>query len=193
MTSESSLDSSSERSLDSSSSLARPSRKRCRSPTATPISSSTPVLRSIAPTLADLLPPHKRFRDSYSPKDNREEHMGIDTADGETVTDLGIDDGVGAPIEDGIDLEVKIATSDIKEDEEEFEAKASASSMREIAVDPLATSISEPSREDYPDMVNVDETREVMQMGLDAALQVLYDHMEEIPVGRIESIEIAQR
>ncbi|GKC05260.1 putative reverse transcriptase domain-containing protein, partial [Tanacetum coccineum] len=151
MTSESSLDSSSERSLDSSSSLARPSRKRCRSPTATPVSSSTHVLRSIAPTLADLLPPHNRFRDSYSPKDNREEHMEIDTADGETVTNLGIDDGVGAPIEDGIDLEVKIATSDIKEDEEEFEAKASASSMREIA------------------------------MGLDAALQVLYDHMEEIP------------
>ncbi|GKD87425.1 hypothetical protein Tco_1358579, partial [Tanacetum coccineum] len=65
---------------------------RCKSPT-TSVSSSTPVLRSIAPTHADLLPPCKRFRDSYSPENSREEHMDI----------------------------VNIAASDIREDEEEFE------------------------------------------------------------------------
>ncbi|GKG23847.1 hypothetical protein Tco_0391883, partial [Tanacetum coccineum] len=69
-TSESSPDSSSKRSLDSSSLSARPSRKRCRSPTIS-APSSTPVSRSIAPTHVDLLPPRKRFRDSYSPEDNR--------------------------------------------------------------------------------------------------------------------------
>ncbi|GKB20334.1 hypothetical protein Tco_0854257 [Tanacetum coccineum] len=93
-TSESSLDSSSERSLDSSSPSPGPSRKRCRFPT-TLVPSSTPILRPIAPALADL-PPHKRFRDSYS------------------------SEGFGARTKDGIDLGVEVATSDIREDEEEF-------------------------------------------------------------------------
>ncbi|GKA06466.1 ribonuclease H-like domain-containing protein, partial [Tanacetum coccineum] len=79
-TSESSLGSLSERLLDSSSPSSRPSRKRCRSPT-TSVPSSTHVLRSIAPTLADLLPPRKRFNDSYSLEDREEEHIEVDTAD----------------------------------------------------------------------------------------------------------------
>ncbi|GKC75427.1 hypothetical protein Tco_1126201, partial [Tanacetum coccineum] len=115
-TSESSPDSSSERSLDSSSLSAGPSRKRCRSPT-TSVPSSTPVSRSIAPTHADLLPPRKRFRDSYSPEDSREEHMEIGTADAEAIADLGISDGVGAHIKDGIGMGVEIVASDIREDE----------------------------------------------------------------------------
>ncbi|GKA98573.1 hypothetical protein Tco_0826510, partial [Tanacetum coccineum] len=99
---ESSLDSSSERSLDSYLPFTGLSRKRCRSPT-TLVPSSTPILRSIAPTYADLLPPLKRFRDSYSPKDSREDHMEIDTADAEAIADLGISDGVGAHTEDVIE------------------------------------------------------------------------------------------
>ncbi|GJQ91851.1 hypothetical protein Tco_0002990 [Tanacetum coccineum] len=114
-TSESSPNSSSERSLDPSSPSSRPSRKRCRSPT-TLVPSSTPISRSISPTLADILPPHKRFRDLYSP----EEHMEIGTVDAEAVVDLGIGDGVGAHTEDGICMGVEVAGSDIKEDEEEF-------------------------------------------------------------------------
>ncbi|GKE88236.1 hypothetical protein Tco_1565711, partial [Tanacetum coccineum] len=58
-TSESSLGLSSERSLDSSSLSSGPSRKRCRSPTAS--------------------------RDLYSPEDRGEEHMEVDTADAEAV------------------------------------------------------------------------------------------------------------
>ncbi|GJV33370.1 hypothetical protein Tco_1393770 [Tanacetum coccineum] len=91
--------SSSKRSLDSSLPSARPSRKRCRSPI-TLVPSSTPVSRSISPALADL-PPRKRFRDSYSFEVSGEEHMEIGTADAETVADLGINDGVGAPTKDG--------------------------------------------------------------------------------------------
>ncbi|GJU06853.1 putative reverse transcriptase domain-containing protein [Tanacetum coccineum] len=113
---------SSERSLDSSSPSAGPSRKRCRSPT-TLVSSSNHVSRSITPALADL-PPRKRFRDSYSSEVSREEHIEMGIADVETVVNLGISEGVGAHTEDGIDLGVEVATSDIREDEEEFEAEA---------------------------------------------------------------------
>ncbi|GKA81102.1 putative reverse transcriptase domain-containing protein, partial [Tanacetum coccineum] len=91
-----------------------------RSPT-TLVPSSTHVSRSIAPTHADLLPPRKRFKDSYSPKDSRDEHVEIDTANAEAIADLGISDGVAVDIEDGIGMGVEIAASDIKEDEEEFE------------------------------------------------------------------------
>nr|GEZ30362.1 putative reverse transcriptase domain-containing protein [Tanacetum cinerariifolium] len=69
-TSESSLDLFSEMSLDSSSPSAGPSRKRCRSLTIL-VPLSNLVSRSIAPTHADLLPPRKRFRDSYSPEDSK--------------------------------------------------------------------------------------------------------------------------
>ncbi|GJR26188.1 hypothetical protein Tco_1102420 [Tanacetum coccineum] len=102
ISSESSLYSFSKRSLDSSLPSAGPSRKRCRSPT-TLVPSSTLVSRSITPALADL-PPRKRFRDSYSFEVSGEEHMEISTADAETVVDLGINDGVGAPTEDGIGM-----------------------------------------------------------------------------------------
>ncbi|GKC65712.1 reverse transcriptase domain-containing protein [Tanacetum coccineum] len=135
-TSESSLDSSSERSLDSSSLFVGPSCKRCRS-LITSVPSSTPVSRPIVPTHTDLLPLRKRFRDSYSPKDSREEHMEIGTTDVEVVVDLGIGDEVGAHTEDGIGMGVEIAASDIREDEEEFEAEASTGGTMEVAVDPL--------------------------------------------------------
>ncbi|GJS69551.1 hypothetical protein Tco_0702392 [Tanacetum coccineum] len=125
-TSESSLGSSSERSLDSSSPSSRPSRKRCRSPTAS-VPSSTHVLRSISLTPVDLLPPCKRFRDSYSPEDNGDEHMEVD-------------------------MGVEVVASDIREDEEEFEAEAGEADTREIAVDLLATrDVSESTGGDVPD------------------------------------------
>ncbi|GJW13747.1 putative reverse transcriptase domain-containing protein [Tanacetum coccineum] len=177
--SESSLDSSSERSLDSSSPSVGPSRKRCRSPT-TLVPSSTLVSRSIAPAaLADLLP-RKRFRDSYSFEVSGEEHMEIGTADAETVADLGISDGVGAPTKDGIGMGVEVATSDIREDEEEFEAEASAGGTIEIEVDPLATGgISEPTGGDAPD--------------LEGTLYDIAHYMSEVPLDRITEFETAQR
>ncbi|GKF51479.1 hypothetical protein Tco_0147946, partial [Tanacetum coccineum] len=108
-----------------------------RSPT-TSVPSPTPVSRSIAPTPADLLPPHKRFRDLYSPEDSGDEHMEVDTVDAEAVADVGIIDGVVAHIEDGVCMGVEISASDVREDDEEFEVEASAVDTREIAVDPLA-------------------------------------------------------
>ncbi|GKE14431.1 putative reverse transcriptase domain-containing protein, partial [Tanacetum coccineum] len=150
-TSESSLGSSSDRSLDSSSSSSGPSRKRCRSSTAS-VPSSTHVSRLIAPTPADLLPPYKRFKDSYSLEDNGEEHMEVGTANAETIVDLDISDRVGALTEDGLGIRVEIVASNVREDEEEFEAEASEASTREITIDPLATrDISESTRGDVLD------------------------------------------
>ncbi|GKD49966.1 hypothetical protein Tco_1278942 [Tanacetum coccineum] len=139
-TSESSLGSSSKRSLDSSSPSSMPSRKRCRSPTAS-VPSPTYDSRLIAPTPANILPPHKRFRDSYSSEDNREEHMEVGTADAKAIADVGINDRVVAHTEDSVGMRFEIGASDVREDDEEFEAEASAADTREIVVDPLAIMI----------------------------------------------------
>ncbi|GKA40227.1 zf-CCHC domain-containing protein [Tanacetum coccineum] len=133
----SSLGSSFERLLDLSSPFSGPSRKRCRSPTAS-VPSSTHVSRSIAPTPTNLLPPRKRFRNSYSPDDSGEEHMEVDTADVEAIVDVCISEGVIAHPEDGVGMGFEIFVSDVRKNDEEFEAEASAADTREIVVDPLA-------------------------------------------------------
>nr|GEU31560.1 ribonuclease H-like domain-containing protein [Tanacetum cinerariifolium] len=79
----------------------------------------------------------RSFRDSYSPEDNREEHMEISTAVAKDIADLGISDRVRAHTKDGICIGVKIVASDIKGDEEEFEVEASVGGTMEIVVDPL--------------------------------------------------------
>ncbi|GKE39399.1 reverse transcriptase domain-containing protein, partial [Tanacetum coccineum] len=93
---------------------------------------------SIAPTPANLLSPRKRFRDSYSPEDSGEEHMEVDTSDTEAVADVGTSDRVVAHTEGGLDMEVVVIVSDVREDEKEIEVEASAADTREIAIDPLA-------------------------------------------------------
>ncbi|GJT27175.1 ribonuclease H-like domain-containing protein [Tanacetum coccineum] len=95
--------------LVSSSPSSRPSRKRCRFPTA-----SVPS------------PTH---------------HMEVDIADAEAVADVGISEGVVAHHEDGVGMRFEIAASDVREDDEEFEAEASAADMREIIVDPLVIEV----------------------------------------------------
>nr|GEW22088.1 hypothetical protein [Tanacetum cinerariifolium] len=174
---ESSPYSSSKISLDSSLLFAGPSRKRCRSPT-TSVPSYTPVSRSISLTHADLLPPCKSFKDSYSPNDSKDEHIETDTADAEAVANFCIGDGVDT--EDGIGMGVEIGASDIREDEEEFEAEASARGTIEVTIDLLVTGgISESTRRDVPDLVGT-----------------LYDivhYMSEVPLERITKFETAQR
>ncbi|GKB78185.1 putative reverse transcriptase domain-containing protein, partial [Tanacetum coccineum] len=178
-TSESSLGSSSERSLDSFSPSSGPSRKRCRSPTAS-VPSPTHVLRSIAPTPADLLPPRKRFRDSYSPEDSGEEHIEVDTADAEAVADIGISEGVVAHLEDGVGMRFKIAASEVREDNEEFDVEASVADTREIVVDLLVIGDSfESSRGCIPDLK-------------DTIYDIIH-YMSEVRIDRIIEIETTQR
>ncbi|GJU03070.1 hypothetical protein Tco_1113408 [Tanacetum coccineum] len=174
-TSESSLGLSSERSLDSSSPSFRPSHKICRSPTAL-VPSPTHDSRSIAPTPADLLPPCKRFRDSYSSEDSEEEHIEVDIAD----ADVGISEGVVAHTGDGVGMRVKIDASDVREDDEEFEAKASAANTREITVDPLA----------------IDDSFESSRGGIPDLEDTIYDivqYMSEVRIDRIIKIKTTQK
>ncbi|GKE34607.1 hypothetical protein Tco_1453929 [Tanacetum coccineum] len=178
-TSESSLGSSFERSLDSSLPSSRPSRKRCRSPTAL-VPSPTHGSRSIAPTPVNLLPPCKRFRDSYSLEDSEVECMEVGTADAEAITDVGISDGVVAHTEDGVSIRVEIVASDLRENDEEFEAEASATGTREIVVDPLAIGDSyESSRGGIFD--------------LEDTIHDIVHYMPEVRIDRITEIETAQR
>nr|GEY85871.1 hypothetical protein [Tanacetum cinerariifolium] len=101
---------------------------------------STLKIRSISSTALADLSPRKRFRDSYTSEASGEEHIEVYIADTETVADLGVSDGVRALTEDSLGMGFEVATSDIREEDEEFEAVASAGGTMEITVDPLATS-----------------------------------------------------
>nr|GEY27094.1 putative reverse transcriptase domain-containing protein [Tanacetum cinerariifolium] len=154
----------------------RPSRKRSRS-LITLVQSSTPVSRSIAPALAKLLP-RKRFRDSNSSEASGEEHIEIGTADAETVADLFASDGVRAPIEDDLGMGVEVATSDIREDEEEFKEEASTGGTMKIAVDPLATGgISESTGGDAPDL---EDTHRAVQLAASRERAGLADRVRSL-------------
>ncbi|GJS66245.1 hypothetical protein Tco_0680809 [Tanacetum coccineum] len=106
---ESSSRDSSERPLHSSSHFAGPSRKKCRSPVDS-VTSSTPVIRSLAPTHADLLPPRKRFRDSYSSEASIDKDTEIDPIENEVDMELGIGD------EDDVRDHVEIDPRDVRDD-----------------------------------------------------------------------------
>ncbi|GJX24136.1 hypothetical protein Tco_0228581 [Tanacetum coccineum] len=168
-----------ERLLDSSSPSSRLSCKRCRSPTAS-IPSLTYVSRLIALTLADLLPPYKRFRDLYLPEDSGEEHIEVDTTDAEAVADVGISEGVVAHTDDDVGMGVEIAASDVREDDEEFEAEASVEDTREIVVDLLAIGDgSESSKGGIPD--------------LEDTIYDIVHYMLEVRIDMITKIETTKR
>ncbi|GJR81061.1 reverse transcriptase domain-containing protein [Tanacetum coccineum] len=118
----------------SSESSAGPSHKRCRSP-ANSVPSSTPVSGSLAPTRADLLPPRKRFRDSYSSEASMEEDTEVGTAEAKVGMELGSGDG--------IDSRDRIETNprDVREDREEYEAETSAGDTVELGIDPVSALI----------------------------------------------------
>ncbi|GJZ35853.1 hypothetical protein Tco_0581670 [Tanacetum coccineum] len=156
---------SSKRPLHSSLHSAGPSRKRCRSPVDS-VPSSTPVMRSLAPTRADLLPSRKRFRDSYSPEASIEEDTEIDPIEAKVDMDLGIGDG------DDVRDHVEINPRDARDDTEEYEADASAG-------DTVEDGIVRPF-EDMP-------------IDLDDAVRDFYHHMSEVRNDRIVGIETAQR
>ncbi|GJS67195.1 hypothetical protein Tco_0681759 [Tanacetum coccineum] len=106
--------------------------------------------------------------------------MEVDTTDAEAIADVGISDGVVAHIEDGVSMGVEIAASDVREDDEEFEAEESATDTREIIVDPLAIGDSfESSRGGIPD--------------LEDTIYDIVHYMLEVRIDRITKIETTQR
>ncbi|GJU60155.1 hypothetical protein Tco_1237921 [Tanacetum coccineum] len=155
-----------------SSHSAGPSRKRCRSPVdSAPLSML--VTGSLAPTRADLLPPRKRFRDSYSFEASIEE-------DAEVVL-----------IGTGVDMEL-----------EEYEADASAGDTAEVGINPMTAplveeEIVEPAGEDSPDSSGtrdgIVKSVEDTPVDLGDAVHDFYHHMSEVRIDRIVRIETAQR
>ncbi|GKF40882.1 hypothetical protein Tco_0124224, partial [Tanacetum coccineum] len=170
-TSESSLGNSSERPLSSSHSVG-PSRKRCRS-LVDFVSSSTPVMGSLAPTHADLLPPRKRFRDSYSSEASIEEDTEIDPVETKVDMELGIGDG------DDVRDHVEIDPRDVRDDTEEYEADT------------------KPAREDSFDSSSIRDgvvrSFEDMPIDLNDVVREFYQHMAEVRIDRIVKIKIVQR
>ncbi|GJZ51120.1 hypothetical protein Tco_0605635 [Tanacetum coccineum] len=186
-TSESSSGDSSERPMHSSSHSIGPSRKRCRF-LVDSVPSSTPVIGSLAPTRADLLPPRKRFRDSYSSEASIEEDTEIDPIETEVDMELGIGDG------DDVRDHVEIDPRDVRDDTKEYEADTSAGDTVEVGIDPMSApiveeEIVEPAGEDSS---NSSGTRdgivrsfEDMPIDLNDAVHDFYHHMSEVRIDRI--------
>ncbi|GKB65140.1 putative reverse transcriptase domain-containing protein, partial [Tanacetum coccineum] len=124
-------DSSSERSLHLSSHSAGPSRKRSRSPIDY-VPSSLPVVGSLAPTRADLLPSRKRFRDSYSSKASMEEDIEVGTVEAGVGLELVVGGEIVIRDRDGID------PRDDRDDAEEYDTDTSAGGTIKVGIDPMS-------------------------------------------------------
>ncbi|GJR12632.1 putative reverse transcriptase domain-containing protein, partial [Tanacetum coccineum] len=123
--------------------------------------------RSLAPTRADLLPPRKRFRDSYSSEASTEEDTEVDPTDTEVDMDLGTSD------RDDVRDRVEIDPRDVRDDMEEHEADTSAGDT--VKVDGIVRSFEE------------------IPIELDDAVHNFYHHMSEVRIDRIVEIETDQR
>ncbi|GJU88962.1 hypothetical protein Tco_1301385 [Tanacetum coccineum] len=171
-TSESSSGDSSERPLHSSSHSAGPFHKRCRSPVDS-VPSSTPVIGSLAPTRADLLPPQTK----------------VDM-------ELGIGDG------DDVRDHVEIDPRDVRDDTEEYEANTSAGDTVEVGIDSMSApiieeEIVEPAGDDSSDSSGTRDgivrSFEDMPIDLDDVVHDFYHHMSEVRIDRIVGIETIHR
>ncbi|GKF51719.1 hypothetical protein Tco_0148186, partial [Tanacetum coccineum] len=175
---------------------AGPSRKRCRS-SVDFVSSSTPVMGSLAPTRANLLPPRKRFRDSYlSEASMEEEDTEVDPIETEVDMELGIGDG------DGVRDHVEIDHKDGRDDTEEYEADTSVRDTVKVGIDPMSApiveeEIIEPTREDSSDSFGTRDgivrSFEDMSIDLDDVVRDFYHHMSEVRIDKIIGIETVQR
>ncbi|GJU83147.1 hypothetical protein Tco_1285512 [Tanacetum coccineum] len=194
-TSESSSGDSSERPLHSSSHSAGPSRKRCRS-LVDSVPLSTLVMRSLAPTCADLLSPRKRFRDSYLSEASIEEDTEVDPIETEVDMELGIGDG------DDVRDHAKIDPMDVRDGTEEYETDTSAGDTVEVGIDPMSVpiveeEIIEPAGEDSSDSSGtrdgIVKSFKDMEIDLDDVVRDFYHHMSEVCIDRIVGIETDQR
>ncbi|GJR73102.1 hypothetical protein Tco_0085467 [Tanacetum coccineum] len=114
---------------------------------ATPLSTFYEIISSYC---ADLLPPRKRFRDSYSSKASIEEDTEIDPIETEVDMELGIGDG------NDVRDHVEIYPRDVRDDKEEYEADTSAGDTVEVGIGPMSApivkeEIVEPAGEDPSD------------------------------------------
>ncbi|GJX26534.1 hypothetical protein Tco_0232830 [Tanacetum coccineum] len=192
---ESSSGDSTKRPPHSSSHSTGQSHKRCSSPVDS-VPSSTPVMGSLALTRVDLLPPRKRFRDSYSSEASIEEDTGDDPTDTEIDIELGTGD------RDEVRDHVEIDPRDVRDDIEEHEADTSAGDTVEVGIDPRSVPVAdeeseEPTREDYSDSSGTRDgivrSFKDISINLDDAVCDFYHHMYEVRIDRIVEIETDQR
>ncbi|GKF45280.1 hypothetical protein Tco_0131832, partial [Tanacetum coccineum] len=183
-----------ERPLHLSSHVAGPSHKRCRSPVdSAPL--STLVMGSLAPTRADLLPPRKRFRDSYSSEASIEEDAEVGPIETGVDIELGIGDG------DDVRDHVEIDPKGVRDDTKEYEADASTGDTVEVGIDLMSTpiveeEIVEPTEEDSFDSSGIRDgivrLFEDMLIDLGDAVREFYHHMSEVRIDRIVGNETTQ-
>ncbi|GKC25903.1 hypothetical protein Tco_1028053, partial [Tanacetum coccineum] len=167
---------------------ARPSQKRCRSPT-TLVPLATPTLGALSFARANLLLPRKRIRGfsaASSLKDNNKGSIEVDSEEdinSDVIVDIEADIATEATTTDEIRAETKIGLK--RDDEAMDEAESSARGTVDIGVD----RVTEPEIPAASD----GGSREDFNIGLDVVIQDLYDHMEENPTWRIADIEDEQR
>nr|GFA74873.1 hypothetical protein [Tanacetum cinerariifolium]GFA74906.1 hypothetical protein [Tanacetum cinerariifolium] len=128
-----------------------------------------------------------RFRDFISPEDSVKEDIDLDvledTEDDATTIDVAVDRDVEDGIDAGIGMEVDVRID--VEYEVEDEVESSDRGTMKVGVD-MDVGIDIPNGMLMPDSV---ENLEQVEDGL----QEIYDHVIEIPLQRIENIEITQR
>ncbi|GJR95712.1 putative reverse transcriptase domain-containing protein [Tanacetum coccineum] len=105
-----------------------------------------PAPGALVPTRADLLPPHKRFKDSYSSEDSIEEDINANML-ADIETDVGVDVGIGMEV--GFEI--------VSEDKEEYKAESSARCNVEIKMDRVI----EPELYDHMHEILVDNITDI--------------------------------
>ncbi|GKE72283.1 hypothetical protein Tco_1534324, partial [Tanacetum coccineum] len=193
-----------------------PSRKRCRSYTSS-VTVVLPVCGALSPVRADLLPPHKRIKDSDSVMDfevsledgyvsnvPRKVGLGVDVEDMyEPYTEPDVDSDIQVDIDACIvfadDLRA-IATDDrvVVETVAEEEVESSVRGTTEVVVDlrvgpVIDDDVRESVREDVSDHAMTDGAVEVTYETLGDLVQRFHDHVVKIPVHRVQVIESEQR
>ncbi|GKD40152.1 putative reverse transcriptase domain-containing protein [Tanacetum coccineum] len=172
---------------DSSSELfAGPSYKRCRSLAAT-VTSSIYATRALVPSHVDLLLSRNRFRDSITPENSIDEDIDTDVLEDikadATTDEVAVNRDVEAGVDAGIDMKVDVRVD--VEDEVEDEVKSNDRGTMEVGVDVVAGI-------DIPDGMLIPDVVEHLEQ-VEEGWQDIYEHVMEIPLQRIEDIEIGQR
>nr|GEY92776.1 putative reverse transcriptase domain-containing protein [Tanacetum cinerariifolium] len=134
------------------------------------VPSFTPITGSLAPTRADLLPPHKRELDIIN-RDDARDRVEIDNRDARDNTEeYEADTSAGDTVEVGIDP----MSAPVADEESE-----------------------EPAREDSSDFSGTRDgivrSFEDMPIDLDDVVRDFYHYMSEVHIDRIVGIEIVQR
>ncbi|GKC93249.1 hypothetical protein Tco_1158691 [Tanacetum coccineum] len=155
-----------------------------RSPT-TIVPSSIPASGALSPTCVDLLPPHKRFRDSYSSDDSIEEDINADVLADIEADVAAAEAAADMDVETGVDVGICIEVGVEEEDEDEHEAEFNDKGTIEVGVNVVVVI-------DIIVCMLMSDVVECLEQ-LEEGVQGMYEHIIEIPLQRLEEIELGQR